>query len=209
MVTLACAMVAYLRTLFLPRHKLALEVVALRQQLAVLKRKQPRPKLGRPDRLFWMVLRRLWEGWSEALIIVKPETVVSWHRAGFRRLWRWRSQRRRPGRPKVHEQIRKLNSAHEGGESHLGCASHSRRTAPARVRDFRAHGFALSSKPKRLSGGGQREALAGLSQQPPRGIAAFDFFTVPSLRFRTLYCFFLIAHGRRRILHFNVPEHPT
>src|SRR6516162_4750710 len=108
MVILACAMVAYLRTLFLPRHKLALEAVALRQQIAVLKRKQPRPQLGRLDRLFWIVLRRRWEGWSEALILVKPETVVSWHRAGFRRLWRWRSQRRRPGRPKLHEQIRQL-----------------------------------------------------------------------------------------------------
>jgi hypothetical protein len=106
--TLACAVVAYLRSLFLPRHKLALEAIALRQQLAVFKRKQPRPKLDRLDRLFWIVLRRLWEGWSEALIIVKPETVVSWHRAGFRRFWRWRSQRRRPGRPKVNEQIRQL-----------------------------------------------------------------------------------------------------
>ena len=62
MVTLACAVVAYLRSLFLPRHKLALEAVALRQQLAVFKRKQPRPRLDRLDRLFWIVLRRLWEG---------------------------------------------------------------------------------------------------------------------------------------------------
>lgn len=108
MVTLAGALVAYLRSLFLPRHKLALEAVALRQQLAVFKRKQPRPKPDRLDRLFWIVLRRLWEGWSEALIIVKPETVVSWHRAGFRRFWRWRSQRRRLRRPKVNEQIRQL-----------------------------------------------------------------------------------------------------
>src|SRR5947207_1837014 len=108
MVTLTCAVVAYLRALFLPRHKLALEAVALRQQLAVFKRKQPRPRLHRLDRLFWIVLRRLWEGWSEALIMVKPETVVSWHRAGFRLFWRWRSQRRRAGRPKVSEQIRQL-----------------------------------------------------------------------------------------------------
>src|SRR5262244_3766839 len=133
MVTLAWAVVAYLRTLLLPRHKLALEAVALRQQLAVFKRKQPRPKVDRLDRLFWIVLRRLWEGWSEAVIIVKPETVVSWHRAGFRLFWRWRSQRRRAGRPKVSEQIRQLIPAPQGGESHLGCASYPRRTAPAWV----------------------------------------------------------------------------
>src|SRR5215470_7418584 len=103
MVTLARAVITYLRTLFLPRHKLALEAVALRQQLAIFERKQPRPKLDRLDRLFWIVLRRLWEGWSEALIIVTPETVVSWHRAGFRLFWRYRSQQRRLGRPKVNE----------------------------------------------------------------------------------------------------------
>src|SRR5256885_8492941 len=96
---------AYLRSLFLPHHKLALQAVALRQQLAVFKRRQPRPKLDRLDRLFWIALRRLWEGWSEALIIVKPETVVSWHRAGFRRVWRGRAQRRRPGRAQGKAQI--------------------------------------------------------------------------------------------------------
>lgn len=68
----------------------------------------PRPKLDRLDRLFWIVLRRLWEGWCEALIILKAETVVSWHRAGFRRFWRWRSQRRRPGRPQANAEIRQL-----------------------------------------------------------------------------------------------------
>src|SRR2546425_11365533 len=86
MVSLACAVVAYLRFVFLPRHKLALEAVALRQQLATFKRKQPRPKVDRLDRLFWIVLSRLWKGWSEALIIGKPETMVSRHRAGFRGL---------------------------------------------------------------------------------------------------------------------------
>ena len=101
MVTLALAVIAYLRSFFVPRHKLALEAAALRQQLAVLQRKQTRPKLHRLDRLFWIALRRLWSGWTEALIIVKPETVVSWHRAGFRLFWRLRSKFRQPRRPKV------------------------------------------------------------------------------------------------------------
>src|SRR3954454_3530324 len=106
MVTLACAVVAYLRALFLPRHKLALKAVALRQQLAVFKRKQPRPRLHRLDRLFWTVLRGLYSGWADALILVKPETVVSWHRAGFRLFWRWRSQH--TGRPVIDLEIRRL-----------------------------------------------------------------------------------------------------
>ena len=78
------AMLAYLRAFVIARHRLGIEAVALRQQLVVYKRKQPRPKLNRFDRLFWVVVRRIWTNWSEALILVKPETVVSWHRAGYR-----------------------------------------------------------------------------------------------------------------------------
>jgi hypothetical protein len=71
-----------------------LEVLALRQQLAVLKRKRPRPALNSLDRLFWTGLRWLWPRWSDVLLIVKPEAVVGGHRAGFRRYWRWLSQHR-------------------------------------------------------------------------------------------------------------------
>ena len=70
-------MMVYIRALFLPRHRLALESVALRQQLTVFKRKQPRPRINPLDRLLWIALRRWYSGWAEALILVKPETVVS------------------------------------------------------------------------------------------------------------------------------------
>ena len=209
MVTFACAVMAYLRSLFLPRHKLALEAVALRQQLAVFKRKQPRPKLDRLDRLFWIVLRRLWEGWFEALIIVKPETVVSWHRAGFRRFWRWRSQRRRPGRPQVNAQIRQLIRRMKAENPTWG--------APRIHGELLQLGFEISEPSvsrylHNLNGcrdeGRAKRWLAFLNNHR-EVIAAFDFFTVPSLTFRILYCFFVIEHGRRRILHFNVTEHPA
>jgi len=81
-------------SLFRSRHDLALEIIALRQQVVVLKRKNPRPRLSQWDRLFWVGLRRFWSRWAEALIVVKPETVVSWHRAGFRLYWRFLSHRR-------------------------------------------------------------------------------------------------------------------
>ena len=106
MFSLVVAILAYIRALLVPRHRLALEAAALRQQLAVLKRKQPRPRLKRLDRLFWTAMQRLYSGWADALIVVKPETVVSWHRAGFRLLWRWRSRQR--GRPRVTAEIREL-----------------------------------------------------------------------------------------------------
>ena len=73
---------------FRSRYSLSLEILALRQQLGVLKRKHPRPRLLIHDRIFWVVLRRLWPAWSNVLVIVKPETVVAWHRAGFRLFWR-------------------------------------------------------------------------------------------------------------------------
>jgi putative transposase len=96
------------RAFLIARHRLAVEAVALPQQLAVCKRKQPRPKLNRFDRLLWVVVRWIWTDWSQALILVKPETVVSWHRAGYRLLWTWRSRRQRVGRPKVTEEVRGL-----------------------------------------------------------------------------------------------------
>src|SRR5215210_5286481 len=99
MALFASALWHYLRALILPRHRLCLEMVALRQQLGVFKRKQPKPPICYFDRLFWITLRRLWDGWANALILVQPETVVSWHRAGFRLFWRFRSRSRRPGRP--------------------------------------------------------------------------------------------------------------
>jgi hypothetical protein len=74
----------FLRSLLVSRAALSAENLALRQQLAILKPRTKRPKLRRRDRLFWVWLSRLWSGWTSALIIVKPETVLCWHRAGFR-----------------------------------------------------------------------------------------------------------------------------
>ena len=106
MIGLALAAIAYIRAYAVSRHRLALEVAALRQQLVVFKRKRPRPLLRNMDRLFWITFRHWWSGWAAALIIVKPETVASWHRAGFRRFWRLRS---RPlGRPKINDELREL-----------------------------------------------------------------------------------------------------
>src|SRR6516165_3727971 len=152
MVTFACAVMAYLRSLFLPRHKLALEAVALRQQLAVFKRKQPRAQTGSP---------------RSAVLDCPPPAVGRLVRSPDHRQAGDRgflASCRIPGVLAVAVSATStgattgecadppVNSTHEGGESHMGCASHSRRTAPAWVRRFRAHGFALSSQPKRLSG---------------------------------------------------------
>src|SRR6186997_1068997 len=101
------SLLAAVRVFLSSRRDTALEVLALRQQLAVLKRKRPRPLLNSFDRLFWTTLRRLCPRWTDALVIVKPETVVGWHRAGFRLYWRWQS-RPRGRRPKVTGEIKDL-----------------------------------------------------------------------------------------------------
>ena len=82
-------------------HALVLENLALRHQLAVLQRAAPRPRLRPSDRLVWVLLYRLWSGWADALAFVKPETVIRWHRTGFKLFWNWKSRRKGLGRPPV------------------------------------------------------------------------------------------------------------
>src|SRR5437867_1110423 len=90
------------------RRSLMLENLALRHQLAVLQRSSPRPRLRISDRLLWVLLCRLWSGWANALSLVKPETVIRWHRTGFKLFWTWKSRRNGPGRPAVAPEVRAL-----------------------------------------------------------------------------------------------------
>src|SRR5207302_7538062 len=95
--------------LFGGRRSLLLENVALRQQLLALKRRHPRPSLGLFDKLFWVIARRVWLAWKQSLIIVTPETVVRWHRAGFRMYWKLISRvRREVGRRPTPREVREL-----------------------------------------------------------------------------------------------------
>lgn len=98
-----------LRSSLRSRAELQVEIVALHQQPAVLQRRlSARPRLQPVDRFFWTWLSRLWPGWRRALVIVQPETVLAWHRRGFRLYWRWKSRKRGPGRPEVAPEVRAL-----------------------------------------------------------------------------------------------------
>ena len=90
------------------RTELALENLALRQQLAILNRKRPQPRLRKRDRLFWACLSAIWQKWRESLIVVKPETVVRWHRKGFALYWKHLSKQNGAGRPGTGKDIRDL-----------------------------------------------------------------------------------------------------
>src|SRR5580698_6884615 len=206
MLPVILAFLAPIRVFFSSRAHVALEVLALRQQVAVLKRKRPRPTLCRWHRFFWVILRHLWTRWSDVLAIVKPDTVVDWHRAGFRLYWRWRS-RPRGGRPKIADEIRVL--IRRLAQENHGWG------APKIHGELQKLGLVVSERSvarylrrMRRRGDPTRNWLTFL-QNHREVIAAFDFFTVPTVTFQLLYCFFVIEHGRRRILRFNVTDHPT
>jgi len=95
-----------LRSSIRSRHELALENLALRQQLATLKFRGSRPRLSDSDRLFWVVLSRFWPEWTNVVHIVQPATVIRWHRQGFRYYWRWKSRPR--GRPQIDTETKQL-----------------------------------------------------------------------------------------------------
>src|SRR3977135_1040573 len=199
-------LLATLWSIFRSRASLGLENLALRHQIGVLQRSaRKRLKLTLGDRLLWVWLSRLWRDWRSALAIVKPETVVAWHRAGFRLFWTWKVRRGQPGRPiissEVRDLIRKMCRENPGwgaprihsealklgidiGESSVSKYMVRRRKPPSQT---------------------WRTFLENHAQQ----LVSIDFFTVPTIRFQVLYVFLVLAHDRRRILHFNVTAHPT
>src|SRR5205807_1303352 len=206
-------MLIYLKTL-LPtlssilrsRAALQLENLALRHRSGVLQRSaRRRPKLTSRDRLLWMCLSRLWSDWRSALAIVQPETVLAWHRAGFRLFWTWKVRRGQPGRPVISREVRDL--------IRKMCRENPGWDAP------RIHGELLklgidigeSSVSKYMVRYRKppSQTWRTFRENHAQQLVSIDFFTVPTIRFRILYVFLVMAHDRRRILHYAVTQHPT
>ncbi len=188
------------------RRDLTLENLVLRHQLQVVLRTNPHARLRAPDRVLWVWLRRLWsEGWRQHLRIVQPETVLRWHRKGWRLYWTWRS-RTRLGRPHLSAEVREL----------IARISHENpRWGSERIRgELLKLGIVVSNRSirryrwRKPSPAGSQGWRTFLSNQL-RGIWAADLFVVQTLTFRTLYVFFFIRHQRRELLHFNVTVGPT
>jgi len=184
---------------------LALENLALRHQLEVLQRNTKRPRLTNRDRTLWVVLSRLWADWRKPLILVQPETVIRWHRRGFRLYWRWKSRPRWPGRQRVPKEIRDLIRGMSQVNPLWG--------AP------RIHGELLKLGIE-LSQASVSKYMLRYRKPPSQNWRAFlknhakdivsvDFFTVPTATFRVLFVFLVLSNDRRQIIHFNVTESPT
>ena len=193
-------------SLFKNSAELRLENIALRQQLAVLRRSAPkRLRVTPTDRIFWVWLRLLWDDWKSALMIVKAETVVAWHRKGFGLFWTWKIHRGKPGRPQVPKDIRNLIRMMSRNNPRWG--------AP------RIHGELLKLGIEITEPTVAKYMVR--HRKPPSqtwrtfldnhvaSLVSVDFFVVPTIRFEILYVFLVLAHDRRRIVHFGVTEHPT
>jgi len=191
----------YLRT----HADIQLEVLALRHQVTVLQRKTPKPKLRPADRRLWVFLSRSWTRWQSALIIVKPDTVIDWHRRGFRWYWTWKVRHGKAGRPRVPQETRELirtlsrdNALWGAPRIHSELLKLGITVSQASVAKY----MVRHPKPPSQS---WRTFLKNHASQP----ASVDFFTVPTVWFETLFVFVVLRHDRRRIVHFNVTSDPT
>ncbi len=149
---------------FKNRADLVAENIALRHQLSCLIHRRPRPKLRPVDRVVWVLLSRFWNCWTKTLVMVKPATVLAWHRQAFKLFWRWKSRKRGPGRPRIPEVVCKLIVEMAEMNAGLGRPSNSRRVAQARYRDIRNHRFTLHAEAP--SCGRFAAAMDNFSAQP-------------------------------------------
>jgi putative transposase len=189
------------------RRDLIFENLALRQQLAAFMTKERKPTIRSFDRAFWVILRQLWSRWATALVIVKPETVIRWHREGFRLFWRRRSRAGRPrGRPavepKIRELVRRMRDENGWGAKRI----HGELLMLGIDVSERKVSRCLRHLPSRRARGQQWKTFLRNHREV---IAAMDFFTVFTATFRLLHVLVVIRHGRREIVHFNVTGAPS
>src|SRR6266852_6678774 len=208
MIVLLRHLLGWMVSAFRSREDLVLENLSLRQQLLALHVQRPRHRLTALHKLFWVALRTCWSGWRKPLVLVTPRTVVNWHRAGFRLYWTWVSRFRQVGGRKcVSKELRALIFRMVAENPTWG--------APRIHGELLKLGFDVS----------ERSVSRWIRRAPKdpdpvkrwltflrnhrEAIAAMDFFTVPTLTFGVLYCFFVIGHDRRRVLHFNITRRPA
>jgi transposase InsO family protein len=195
----------FLAGAFRSRLSLQLEIAALRHQLSLYQRAQRRPAIAPSDRLVWSVLARMWRGWREALFFVQPRTVVVWQRKRFRDYWRGLSAGDRRGRPAISPELRRLIRRMWQANPTWG--------SPRIVGELEKLGIDLAKSTVEKYRPKLRKPTSPtwrtFLKQHMRELVAIDFFTVPTVRFQVLFVLVVLAHDRRRVVHFNVTEHPT
>jgi len=190
---------------FKSRIQLQLEIVFLRKQLEILARTSAKPRLTPSDRFFFSILTGIFSAWKGSLLIIKPETVIRWHRQGFRLYWRWKS-RSALGRPKIPQaQINLIKQM--ASENPLW-------GAPRIHGEILKLGFDISEAtvqrymPRKRQRTTRQRWKTFLKNHSAETIS-LDFFVVPTITFKLLHVLVFLSHDRRKIIHFNVTDHPT
>ena len=205
MVATVKSLLGLLVSLFRSRSELQAEILALRHQLNVLRRSAPRcTKLGKADRLLFILLYRLWPSVLRSIIVVQPETVVRWHRQGFKAFWRLKSRGTR-GRPKVPKEIRDLIREISLANPLWGAPRIHGEILKLGI------GVAQSTVAKYMARGRRppKQSWKTFLRNHTEGIASIDFFVTPTVNFRLLFVLVVLRHARRELVHFGITTHPT
>src|SRR5712691_2169467 len=204
MVTILSAIVSIFEFRVRSRASLELELIALRHQVTVLRRQRPgRPQLSSLDRLLWVLLYRIWPQVIDAMVLVKPATVVEWHRKGFRFYWRWRSHP--PGRPRIGPEIRDLIRRMSKANPLWGAPRIHGELLKLGIKISQATvGRWMPWRPKAPS-----PTWRSFLRNHLPDIAAIDMFVVTTATFRLLYALIVLSVDRRRVVHFAVTPNPT
>ncbi len=184
--------------------KLSQENISLRHQILIYKRTVKKPIITQSDRVFWIIVKRFCKEWKKHIYFVKPETVISWHRQGFKLFWANKSKRK-PGRPEITYEIKELVKQMLKANPLWG--------APRIHGELLKLGIEISEK-------SVSNLIRRMNPKPPSqtwktflhnhaGKCACDFFTVPSVFFKVLYVFVIIDHSSRKLIHFNITQNPT
>jgi len=183
------------------------ENLFLRKQLALHQERRVRPRRPDPAARAVLVLRSHLVDWRSLLTVVKPETLIRWHRQGWRLVWRWKS---RPGRPPIPRDVQQLiltraQANPTWGEERI--ANELRLKRGIRVSPRTVGRYLRRLRPR--GGGSRSQRWATVVQNHAHAVLACDFFTTVTVRFRVLDVFVVLEIGTRRIVHWNVTEHPT
>jgi putative transposase len=199
------ALLALVSSQLRSRWAIHLQFLALQHQVAVYKQTIRQPRLSPTDRVFWSWLSWLWSGWQDVLAFVQPRTVIAWQHTRFRDYWRGLSQRGKPGRPAIAKEVRELIREMWQANPTWG--------SPRIVGKLRKLGLEVAKSTV--------EKYRVRRRKPPspswktflnnhvKDLVSLDFFVIPTVTYQVLFVLVILAHERRRIVHFRVMEHPT
>ena len=206
MINLLASLIGAALSFFKTQRELALENLALRYQIGVLKRTlgTRRVCLKPSDRKLWVVLSRVWSGWQQILAIVQPATVIRWHREGFRHFWTQKS-RRRNGRPELDREVRALIRKMSTSNPTWGAPRIRNELAKIGINVSRSTVAKYMIRHRKPPSPTWRAFL----DNHVKDLVSLDFFVVPTATFRVLFVLLILAHDRRRVLHFNGTSSPS